>query len=415
MDKQELIEFYNKHKSNISRHYDSSPEAIEIRTLTSFLDNSYDKIYYSQRIWHLINGYYKLVKCPICNAVASWNDKKIKYNKTCGNINCYNSHQNSDKVKQQRRKTNIKRYGVDNPAKSDIIKKKEKEIIKKRYGVDYYYQSDDFKIKAKVTNEKRYGVTNYTKSNEYKRRYKLEILPKKVITNIKRYGVDNYSKTVEFKEKFRKSYRKTCIDRYGQSSYCQSLEYINMVENKFENILISELYYNLGYRYIRYLKNRNHLIYCPHCNQNFIINSTSQFDHRKKNHQEICTHCNPIHKYYSYAEKDVLNYVSSIYSKTIIENTKKVIYPYELDIYLPDLRLAIEYNGDYWHANPDLYSRDEIVGGKLASDIWEKDIKKINCCYSKDITLIVVWESDWINNREKVQSLISETINTLLN
>lgn len=259
----------------------------------------------------------------------------------------------------------------------------------------------------------KYGTTNYTKSIEYKHRRKSEILPKQILTVRKRYRVDNYSKTQEFKKKFREPYKRTCISRYGHSSYCQSLEYVNKVENNFKNILIDGFYYGLGYRYIRYLKDRNHLIYCPHCNQNFIINSTSQFNHRQKNHQEICTNCNPIHKYYSCAEKDVLNYVSSIYSGTIIKNTKKIIYPYELDIYLPDLKLAIEYNGDYWHANPDLYSKDEIVGGKLALDIWEKDIKKINRCYSKDITLIVVWENDWINNREEIQSFIADTINTL--
>ena len=413
MDKRELIEFYNKHKSNISRCYENSLEAIKIRALTSFLDSSYDRIYYSQRIWHITNDYYELIKCPICNAVAAWNDKKIKYNKTCGNINCYNNYQNSDKVKQQRIKTNLKRYGIDNPAKSNVIKQKEKEIIRKRYGVDYYYQSDDFKTKAKNTNTLKYGATNYTKSIEYKHRRKSEILPKQILTVRKRYGVDNYSKTQEFKKKFRESYKRTCISRYGHSSYCQSLEYVNKVENNFKNILIDGFYYGLGYRYIRYLKNRNHLIYCPHCNQNFIINSTSQFCHKKKNHQEICTRCNPIHKYYSCAEKDVLNYVSSIYSGTIIENTKKIIYPYELDIYLPDLKLAIEYNGDYWHANPDLYSKDEIVGGKLASDIWEKDIEKINRCYSKDITLIVVWANDCVNNREEIPSFIADTINTL--
>lgn len=413
MDKQELIEFYNKHKSNISRHYENSQEATEIRILTSFLDNSYDKIYYSQRIWHIINDCYELIKCPICNVVAAWNDKKIKYNKTCGNIDCYNSHQNSDGVKQQRRKTNLKRYGVDNPAKSDIIKKKEREISRQKYGVDYYYQSNDFKTKAKNTNTLKYGVTNYTKSNEYRRRYKSEILPKKVITNMKRYGVSNYSKTAKFKEKFRESYRKTCINRYGQSNYCHSSKYIKKVESNFKDILINGFYYNLGYRYIQYLKGRNHLIYCPHCNGNFILNSSNHFNRRQKSHQEICTNCNPLHKNYSCGEKDVLDYVSSIYSGTIIENTKKVIYPYELDIYLPDLKLAIEFNGDYWHANPDLYSKDEIINNKLASDIWEKDIKKINRCYSRDITLIVVWENDWINNREEIKSLISDIINIL--
>jgi hypothetical protein len=30
----------------------------------------------------------------------------------------------------------------------------------------------------------------------------------------------------------------------------------------------------------------------------------------------------------------------------------------ELDIYFPKLNKAIEYNGDYWHCNPNKYEAD---------------------------------------------------------
>ena len=44
-------------------------------------------------------------------------------------------------------------------------------------------------------------------------------------------------------------------------------------------------------------------------------------------------------------EKDLYTFIQSIYSNTIKYNTKQIIKPLELDIYLPDIKLAIEYNG----------------------------------------------------------------------
>lgn len=48
-------------------------------------------------------------------------------------------------------------------------------------------------------------------------------------------------------------------------------------------------------------------------------------------------------------EKNVVSFIKTIYSNVIIENTKDVISPKELDIYLPNRRIAIEFDGLYWH------------------------------------------------------------------
>lgn len=62
-----LIEFYNKKKHNIKRYHENSTETIEIRSLTSFLDDSglFPKISYKQRIWHIINNQLSLKICAL--------------------------------------------------------------------------------------------------------------------------------------------------------------------------------------------------------------------------------------------------------------------------------------------------------------------------------------------------------------
>lgn len=50
--------------------------------------------------------------------------------------------------------------------------------------------------------------------------------------------------------------------------------------------------------------------------------------------------------------EDVLRQdISAMYKGTIKANTRKIITPLELDIYLPDLKIAVEYNGTYWHSS----------------------------------------------------------------
>lgn len=36
----------------------------------------------------------------------------------------------------------------------------------------------------------------------------------------------------------------------------------------------------------------------------------------------------------------------------------------------------IEFDGDYWHANPEMFQPDDRVRNKNASEIWEYDKKK---------------------------------------
>ena len=90
----------------------------------------------------------------------------------------------------------------------------------------------------------------------------------------------------------------------------------------------------------------------------------------------------------SRGEKEVLNFVQSIYDGRIIENDRtQIINPLtgkylELDIFLPELNKAIEYNGIYWH-NGDY--------------VKYKDSQKQLQCSEKGIELLTVEEEKWIN------------------
>jgi len=97
----------------------------------------------------------------------------------------------------------------------------------------------------------------------------------------------------------------------------------------------------------------------------------------------------------SKGEKEVVAFVREIYDGDVIENDRTILNPKELDIYIPRLNIAIEYNGDYWHS-------------LLPKGYHEN---KTNGCLKQGIKLLHLWESDWKENKisckEKIYNLIT--------
>lgn len=130
---------------------------------------------------------------------------------------------------------------------------------------------------------------------------------------------------------------------------------------------------------------------------------------------EPCIICNPLEKSYSNEEKDLLKYIKTIYNDTIIENDRIILNGKELDIYLPKLKLAFEYDGTYRHADSRFYNENDIIKDRIAKDIWITDNNKNNLCNELNINLIRIKEYDWITNNMEVKNKIKNIINEAIN
>jgi len=83
----------------------------------------------------------------------------------------------------------------------------------------------------------------------------------------------------------------------------------------------------------------------------------------------------------------------------------------KLDFYISEINLAIEYNGDYWHANPKFYKCSDILyNNQMAKDIWKTDELRQSALFTEhSIETIVVWQYDDLCNRDKkINELIYE-------
>lgn len=70
----------------------------------------------------------------------------------------------------------------------------------------------------------------------------------------------------------------------------------------------------------------------------------------------------------------------------------------------------IEFNGDYWHANPKIYNEADEIRGSSVKDIWNFDLEKINLAKNSGYRVMIIWESDFLDNKiniiEKVKKWI---------
>lgn len=78
------------------------------------------------------------------------------------------------------------------------------------------------------------------------------------------------------------------------------------------------------------------------------------------------------------------------------------------DVYIPSKNMIIEFQGDYWHGNPNKYSNDEL------SEFQKKKVTKDNelreYCSENGINLIEIWESDYDKDSSGVKTLLEGQI-----
>ena len=146
-------------------------------------------------------------------------------------------------------------------------------------------------------------------------------------------------------------------------------------------------------RLVEYVKpNFSNLEYHGCFRKNFYEWTCSACGHIFSDHVDYgriprCIKCYPNTT--SKGEQEIKDFISSLGIK-FLENDKKVLNGLELDIVIPELNIAIEYNGIYWHSTKKRNSKYH-VGKYLA-------------CREKNIHLVQIFEDEWKNKPDIVKS-----------
>jgi len=109
-----------------------------------------------------------------------------------------------------------------------------------------------------------------------------------------------------------------------------------------------------------------------------------------------CTKCNHMKS----SQEDEIAKFLSIFTK-VNRRDRTIISPKELDIVLPEYKLAVEYSGMFWHSHGTI---EEELQGKHAH------CNKYKSCANKGIRLITIYESEWKNNPKVIKRLLRNSI-----
>lgn len=321
-----------------------------------------DKFTFVQKLYHYLCDDLEFKKgiCPECGNRCGFISLRSGYHIYC----CNNCQRHSDIVKQKRECTTFQRYGVTNAYASEQIKEKIKNAHRAKRGVDYPGEDKEVKEKIKQVKYEKYGdpyFTNREKSkntylthrNEYGEPWLHSIKEKIKNTNRKKYGTDYSMQNAAI----RKKAIDTNLKKYGVKNY------IELPEIRLKSRAIQ--------------KNNNGK---------------------------------------SYLENAVFEYIQSLYKNDIIKNDRFVLDGKEIDIFLPNINVGFEINGDFWHMNPCFYNESDVNSklGMTAEQIWEYDDFKIKMAESKNVSLFIIWEHDWKYNnqviKDKIKYIISHNV-----
>lgn len=141
--------------------------------------------------------------------------------------------------------------------------------------------------------------------------------------------------------------------------------------------------------------------------QNTLINLPN-YDDIVKRKTEFLSGYSKISQLLFWEIYDLLEENNNLYFKELNKEFKIYIKNtfYSFDFVDSSKKKCIEFNGDIWHGNPFLFSNetfnfpfDKTI---TLESIWEKDIVKINSLCQRGYDVLIIWEYDYINSKEKV-------------
>lgn len=295
--------------------------------------------------------------CGVCGKETKYKNLVEGYCLNCS----YECSKSAKSTLEKRKKTCKEKFGSESFFGSKEGKEKVKKGIRKKYGVDNVMYVEEIKKRVEDTNLERYGTKSPFESEKIKKKIKQ--------TNLEKYGIEypQQSKTI----------RKKTINKFRNTIFHRLINSNRLKDRCVPNFKIEE-YNNVSKKYSWI---------CTKCKNEFE-------DHIDDGHIPRCKLCYPIKSYSSGLEKEVIEFCSTIENKTF-KNNRSIIYPLELDIYIPDKNIAIEFDGLYWHSENGPNKIDKSY-----------HLNKTKLCNKKGINLIHIFEDEWLNKQDIIKSII---------
>ncbi len=342
------------------------------RTITPERKEWYDSVPgegLSEKIYNIIHNNILIPTCKACEKKVSFVSFREGYREFC--CNSCRSKYLAPKVAE----TNLKKYGTKAPAQNKEVLEKMKKTTLERFGVENVFKDKD-KIKKSV--KAKYGVDNPMKNPESVNKLKDSIrktkhiaLKKRVETNLSKYGVSCTLHAEGISDKVSAVKKNNVWDKL---QYDPRLKDVTILFSKDDYRGTLDITIPVRYKFK-----------CNACSLEFET-------YLAWNREVKCPSCFPSSRQ-GRQEKELYDWIKD-YAPDAIANTRSVISPLELDIYIPSKNLAIEFDEIYWH------SENTTSRGK------DYHINKTKLCEAKGINLVHIFDSEWELKQDIVKSIL---------
>ena len=296
-------------------------------------------------------------------------------------------------------------------------------ISYKKFGVTKscgcYQKSDEYKSIRKewyrlhrddlLDNGKRYSQwckdnpDKFNKRNENIKKSWTDDKRKRFSESLKDYYNNNQDKKDSIKLRVTQWWSNTCSDKRNQIALQHKKAKFQTRISHINEDFIS----NLHPSYIEKLNSGEIKVdstvetKCPKCG-NYDRHSFNNVYHLKSETYtpRLCHSCYKSLSTSKY-EDEIADYISTFYSGELIRNSRNIISPLELDLYYPEKKIAIEFNGDYWHNE-----------SRVTSDYHYNKFKK---CFDSGIILVSIFEHEWLSNKYSIKDYLIDLFNGIDN
>ena len=246
-----------------------------------------------------------------------------------------------EEVSDCRKKTCLRKYGVDSCLKNKEIRDRSVATVREKYGVDNVFASEEIKKKIKDTNLAKYGAESPMKNEEFREKLRKKINEK--------YGVE-YAGQIHMPQKAvsilstEKTLREFIKSQYGEGKPT-----------------IVEISNDLG-----------------------------------------CSETAVGHKINAWGMQDLIGWRDFLPEKEIkafleemnvcfVEHDRSILSGKEIDFYVPSKKIGIEFNGNYWHSeakkDPLYHQRKSLLAAE------------------KGVFIFNIFEYEWENPSKKEKTL----------
>ena len=251
-----------------------------------------------------------------------------------------------DKQLKSQQKVWDEKYNGHHPMQTDEVKNNHKKSMRDKYGVDHALQLDEFQKKSDLSKLERYGALNNIEKTKQ--------------TKLQRYGN-------EFFNGHGKRTERKYLDIVNEWKHLIPM----FSRDEFTGVSNGQMY----------------TFKCMTCEHEFVVN----LDNGYIPHCRYCN-SNTTPNTQSRGEKQLIEFIRDELKVTVIEKNRTILHGREIDIYLPDFKIGIEFNGIYWHSESKRGKSYHIHKTKLAA--------------MAGITLLHIYDYQWYQKQDIVKSMI---------